>query len=100
MSDAITELNGKLSQLSKAYLPAAANLNNLVTATAAFSRDVGSISAAMTARAVNSWSQKVDKDHQALDAAAARVRSNLGLPQRACYRPAVVPTCLPLAALL
>ena len=87
LSDAITKLNDKLSQLSKAYLPAAANLNDLVTATAAFRRDVGSIRAAMTARTVNSWSQKVDKDHEALDGVAARVRSKLGLPQRSCYRP-------------
>jgi hypothetical protein len=52
------------------------------------------------ARTVDSWSQKVDKDHETVDAAAARVRSNLGLPQRSCYRPEGVPTCLPLPALL
>ena len=99
LSEAITKLNDKLSQLSKAYLPAAATLKHLVTATAAFKRDLGSIGAAVTAhRSELSWVQKVDKDHEAINAAAARVRSNLGLPQRSCYRRGGV--CLPLPALL
>lgn len=99
LREAITKLNDKLSQLSKAYLPAAANLKHLVMATAAFKRDLGSMSAAVTAhRTVISWVQKVDKDHEAINAAAARVRSNLGLRQRSCYR--VGGVCLPLPALL
>ena len=80
VSEAITMLDGKLLRLGDAYPPAAADIKNLVTATAGFKRDLDSIRAA-TARSVSAWAQKDREDQDAVGAASAIVRTDLGLPK-------------------
>lgn len=77
LSEAITPLDDKLLRLGDDYQPAAADIKNLVAATAAFKRDLDSIGAV----AARAWAQKDMRDHDAVNAASAIVRSDLGLPK-------------------
>jgi len=80
LSEAITMLDDKLLPLGDAYPPAAADIKNLVAATAAFKGDLDSVGA-VTARSASAWAQKDMRDHDAVNAASAIVRSDLGLPK-------------------
>src|SRR5450755_2604666 len=79
-SEAITMLDDKLSRLGDAYPPAAVDIKKLVADTAAFKRDLDSIGA-VTAGSASAWAQKDMRDHDAVNAASAIVRSDLGLPK-------------------
>jgi hypothetical protein len=82
LSEAITVLNDELLRLGDAYPPAAADIKNLVAATAAFKRDLNSIGA-VTARSASQGASAPNdmSDHDAAHAASAVVRSDLGLPK-------------------
>lgn len=80
LSEAISMLDDKLLRLGDAYPSAAADIKNLVAATAVFKRDLDSMGA-VTARSANAWARKDTRDHDAVNAASVMVRSDLGLPK-------------------
>jgi hypothetical protein len=75
----LTELNGKLLGIATAYPPAGADLKALLTAYNPVIRDLRS---APTQNSVNalSWLQRLATDLTKTQTAAAKVRSDLGLP--------------------
>jgi hypothetical protein len=75
----LTELNGKLLGIAMAYPPAAADLKALVTAYNPVIRDLGSATAQNSVNA-SAWLRRLAGDLTKTQAAAARVRSDLGLP--------------------
>jgi hypothetical protein len=80
LTRAITMLDDKLLRPGENYRPAVADIKNLVAATTAFKHDLDSISA-VTARSARAWAHKEMTDRDAVDAASAIVRSDLGLPR-------------------
>ena len=75
----LTELNGKLLGIATAYPPAATDLKALVTAYHPVIRDLRSATAQNSVNA-SSWLQRLASDLSKTQAAAAMVRSDLGLP--------------------
>jgi hypothetical protein len=77
--DALTAARTKLLALAAAYPPAATDLKAEVNAYAPLQGDLESLATVNTLNS-SSWSQQFNKDRSASSAAAAIVRSDLGLP--------------------
>jgi hypothetical protein len=75
----LTELNGKLLGIAATYRPAGPDLKALVTAYNPVIRDLGSATAQNSVNA-SSWLRRLAGDLAKTKAAAAMVRSDLGLP--------------------
>jgi hypothetical protein len=75
----LTELNGKLLGIAATYRPAGPDLKALVTAYNPVIRDLGSATAQNSVNA-SSWLRRLAGDLAKTKAAAAIVRSDLGLP--------------------
>jgi hypothetical protein len=79
VAQALTNTHSSLLAIARAYPPAASDIKGLVTASAPLIADMDNLGT-QTGFSATSWEQQTISDGTAMTAAAAIVRSDLGLP--------------------